>query len=142
MNLNDAKAIALALMLRHGLRDWRFEWDRSSRRFGVCKFGSKVIGLSHKLVALNDEPKVRDTILHEIAHALCPVREGHGRIWKQKAIEVGAKPERCYKAADVTTPHAPYLGTCPCGLVNLKRHRRLKGRICRKCRAPVAWRRN
>jgi len=38
-----------------------------------------------------------DTLLHEIAHALDPTDEIHGKTWKALAEKVGATPERCSK---------------------------------------------
>jgi hypothetical protein len=37
---------------------------------------------------------IKDTIIHEIAHALCP-NQGHNRIWKRKYIELGGNGDRC-----------------------------------------------
>ncbi len=35
---------------------------------------------------------LRDTILHEIAHALSPLNERHGERWQAKCREIGALP--------------------------------------------------
>lgn len=118
MNVTEAATLARKLMNEHELRDWTFEYDNAKRRFGICKHGRRTISLSRYLVRLNDEDKVRDTILHEIAHALCGPRIGHGRAWRVKCMEIGAKPERCYDATndDVEQPPHRYEGRCPiCG---------------------------
>jgi hypothetical protein len=96
MELHPAGKIARELMDRHGLADWRFAWDRARRRFGSCSTTRKRITLSMHLAKLNDEAEVRDTILHEIAHALTP-GDGHGRRWKAACAQIGAKPDRCYR---------------------------------------------
>ena len=72
MDLSVAEKLAISLMDRHGLLDkgWHFKYDNAVKRFGVCMFRPKVIGLSSKLTLLNDREKVKDTILHEIAHAI------------------------------------------------------------------------
>jgi predicted SprT family Zn-dependent metalloprotease len=138
MFLPDAHALALALMLHHGLREWKFRYDASTRRFGVCRHGRKVIGLSRRLVELNGEPEVRNTILHEIAHALCPATEGHGHAWKLKAMEVGARPERCYQHKDVRAPQRKFKGSCPSCSLTVSRDRRTRCE-CRRCRLPIVW---
>ena len=75
MLLQDAHELALRLMRHHNLLPtWKFEFDRSKVRFGKCSYGSKTISLSRHLVELNADVEVRDTILHEIAHALAPAR--------------------------------------------------------------------
>ena len=80
-------------MQQHGLsaQGWRFQFDHARRRFGACRYGRKLITLSRPLVLLNPEAEVRDTILHEIAHALCP-GDGHGVRWKQKCREIAPAP--------------------------------------------------
>ena len=95
MNLYAARDLALALMRQHGLHDWTFRFDHARRRFGSCRPRRRLITLSRPLAFLNEEAQVRDTILHEIAHALTPW-DGHGRNWKRKCIEIGAEPRRCY----------------------------------------------
>ena len=50
------------------------------KRFGQCDRTTKTISLSKELTRINDISKVKDTILHEIAHAL--TKGGHNREWK------------------------------------------------------------
>lgn len=99
MDLGAAQTLARQLMDQHGLAGWSFAWDRARRRFGSCNAHRRRITLSMYLTRLNDEAEVRDTILHEVAHALAP-GDGHGRRWKAACQRVGARPERCYREAD------------------------------------------
>jgi predicted SprT family Zn-dependent metalloprotease len=96
MNAAVATSLARQLMDQHGLQAWSFRFDAALKRFGVCRYRSKEIGLSRELVTRNEASRVRNTILHEIAHALVGPGHGHGRAWKRKAIEIGAEPRRCY----------------------------------------------
>lgn len=122
MDTHEAQALAVQLMNQHGLTDWTFKFDRSSRRFGRCEYAPKVISLSAPLTELNSLTEVRDTILHEIAHALVGVGHHHDWIWQCKARQIGAKGERCYSDA-VITPKALYESICAfCKLVH-KRNR-------------------
>lgn len=113
MKLNEAQQLANYLMEVHGVaqQGWRFEFDNAKRRFGCCSYRNKTISLSVGLTELNDEAKVKDTILHEIAHALCP-KEGHNKVWKRKAIEIGCSGERCYSPREVKTLNAAYAAIC------------------------------
>ena len=113
MKLLTAQKLAKELMKKHLLFDWRFEFDNSKRRFGVCNFGTKTIGLSRALTELNGKPEVRDTILHEIAHALVGSGHGHDKTWKAMCRKIGAKPKRCYDESKVNSPEARYIGECP-----------------------------
>jgi hypothetical protein len=54
------------------LPKWSFQFDSAKLAFGKCNFTDRVISLSRHLVELNNEAEVRDTVLHEIAHALAP----------------------------------------------------------------------
>lgn len=113
MKLNEARDLAIELMNQHGIIEngWRFEFDNAKRRFGCCKYSSRRITLSVHLTELNDVSRVKNTILHEIAHALCP-RQGHNHIWIMKAIEIGCDGNRCYSSSEVETIKGNYTATC------------------------------
>ena len=126
MNLLQAQQLANQLMNQYGLLDkgWRFEYDTAKRRFGVCRYGSKRIGLSKPLTLANDVERVKDTILHEIAHALTPGHH-HDSVWKAKCREIGCKDERCFTSEDTNTIAGKYRAVCGgCGKTH-NRHKRI-----------------
>lgn len=126
MNLLQAQQLANQLMNQYGLLDkgWRFEYDTAKRRFGVCRYGSKRIGLSKLLTSVNDEERVKDTILHEIAHALTPGHH-HDEVWKAKCREIGCKDERCFSSEDTNLVAGKYRAVCGgCGKTH-SRHKRI-----------------
>jgi len=131
VRLSEAKALALKLFSEHGL-DWTFQFDNARRRFGVCRYGSKTISISRSLTDLNDESRVRDTLLHEIAHALVGKGTGHGLTWRLKAEEIGCNAQRCYKSDDVNLAPSPWIGTCPNGH-EFARHRVGRKSSCSRC---------
>jgi hypothetical protein len=146
--LKEVRALALAKMAEWGLRPpaWVFRFDRARRRLGQCRFPSVgrpgVISVSAYHALLNPHGEVVNTVLHEIAHALVGPEHGHGEVWKEKAREVGARPERC---GNIRTPvAAPWAFVCPapCGTEH-KKFRRPKHNlfICRKCRTQFSYRR-
>jgi len=138
MLLKDAKIMALALMETHGLikKGWSFEFDNSKRRFGVCKSWERIIGLSSPLTQLNSVAEVKNTILHEIAHALVGFGHNHDRVWKAKAIEIGCDGERCFSSNEVNLPPSKYVAVCvKCERVH-KREKRIsvgKHASCGRC---------
>lgn len=135
MRLDEAERLARRLMAKHGLVEWSFAFDRAKRRFGCCHHTTKTLSLSRHLTLLNGEEAVRDTILHEIAHALTPGAH-HGPAWRAKCRELGAKPERCYEAGEVRQPAARYQLVCPGCEARYPRHRRTRGVfVCRVCYA-------
>src|SRR3954468_886353 len=97
MNLFEAAHLARDLMREDGLLDaeWAFGFDHARRRFGKCDYDGRRITLSRPLTLLNGIHEVRDTVLHEIAHALCP-GDGHGQHWRATCRRIGAAPKRCY----------------------------------------------
>jgi predicted SprT family Zn-dependent metalloprotease len=138
MNTDNAKAMACELIKEHGLHltGWHFQFDNSKRRFGVCKYRPKIIGLSMPLTLLNDEARVKNTILHEIAHALVGHAAGHGWQWQRKAMEIGCDGQRCYEADKVSRPKGNYEAVCGlCGHVHIKYKAPKAGRSvsCGKC---------
>lgn len=113
MNIQEANTLACELLEEHGLidKEWYFEFDNAKRRFGACKHREKAITLSKHLVELNDVVKVKDVILHEIAHALVGIGHGHDAVWKAKAIEIGCDGKRCY-GDETIKPKGDYSATC------------------------------
>ncbi len=133
MDLRDAYALAEHLLEVHGLPAWTVAYDSAKRRAGVCRFATRTLGLSAPLTTLHSEAEVRDTILHEIAHALVGPRHGHDETWRRTAVAIGCSGERCV-AADAPRVEAAWLGVCPAGHT-IERHRRPERVMsCSRCR--------
>jgi predicted SprT family Zn-dependent metalloprotease len=114
--------LARGLMGLHGLSGWGFEFDNAKTRAGVCRSARRVLGLSRPLTLLHTEDEVRETILHEIAHALVGAEHGHGPVWQAKAREIGCTGARCITSRNGSI-EADWIGTCPAGH-RIARHRR------------------
>lgn len=128
-------------MNEHGLGHWCFQFDRASRRFGVCKYGTRTIGLSEALVRANTVERCTETILHEIAHALAGSAAGHGPAWVRQARALGIKGERCFSAEN-TTLVGKYFGYCErCGdePMSARTQHPTPGYICKKHRKLLVW---
>lgn len=132
MDLNDAHYLALDLMSRHLDNDgWTFTFDRAVSRLGACNHRKKTVQLSRALTELNDEATVRNTVLHEIAHALIGPKHGHDAVWRAMALSIGCDGKRC--SADSASVPAKYVGVCPDGH-QVRRHRLPRGlSSCPEC---------
>lgn len=144
MHLEDAEDLALTLMEDHNIGNlWSFDFDNAKQRCGACHHGKRKITLSRHFVQRNSEAKVRDTILHEIAHAKAGAKAGHGRTWQMWAIRLGARPQRC--ATNVDMPEGGIEGVCTPGCTaRHTRHRMppkhmLHGWQCRRCSGLITW---
>lgn len=123
MNKDDARTLANELMEAHGLKQpedggkpWFFKFDAGKKRFGRCNYGDRIISLSLYLTRLNTEERVRNTILHEIAHALAGWQAGHGWQWKATARLIGCDGMARYNAEEVNRPETSVYANCPnCG---------------------------
>lgn len=111
--LQDVATLARALIQQHA-PGWGFEFDGATRRAGRAHYSSGVLSVSKLYAESSRVPNhaVRNTILHEIAHAMAGHKAGHGKEWKRQAIAIGCTGNRCH-----TYDFAPskYVQRCPCG---------------------------
>ena|ERR1022692_257858 len=129
MDTNSAALLIRQKMNEHGLNDWDWKFTNAIRKFGSCSHRMKTIILSKPLTELCTDDEVKDTILHEIAHALCP-KEGHNEIWKAMAIQLGGSGNQ-YGPSGYNVPYK-YEATCKNGH-KYYTHRRSKSYSCGYC---------
>lgn len=91
--LNEVASVARRLMDEHGLTDWKLAFVESGRRLGDCHYRDRVIRISRAHALAGNDEGIRDTVLHEIAHALAGPDTHHGLLWKAIARQVGATPK-------------------------------------------------
>ena len=127
-NVATIREFANEQLQKWGLADWNFEFNRRKNALGLCNFKSKTVYVSQYFTS--DLDKVRDTVLHEVAHALAFVRYGHKRHGWQWVIccrQVGANPVPCHDITDMehTRPEESWRTVCcNCGKVTGKSYRR------------------
>ena len=132
MEITAALTLGRRLLREHGLGDWSIRTDHAKTRAGVCRFATHTISLSAALTHLHGEDEVRDTILHEIAHALVGPFHGHDDVWRAKAIEIGCTGERTVPS---TAPRVegPWRGVCSRGHVSTRHRRPTRVLSCSQC---------
>lgn len=143
MNLNAASTLAIQLMTEHGLigKGWKFQFDRAVKRFGLCNHTGRVISLSKPLTLACDKDNVKDTILHEIAHALVGVGHGHDYVWQQMCRKIGAIPKRCGTISSDKEPKLKYYAVCGACKKEYQRAKRPRNnvRIACRCQKNLSW---
>lgn len=127
--------MAKSLMKQHDLDDWKLKVDKAKTRSGCCNHTEKHISLSVFYMASASDDEVKNTILHEIAHALAGPNEHHGDKWKAIALSIGCNGERCINRSFST---GRFRYTCPCGKGDVCRHRRTRRKVvCVHCKQSL-----
>ena len=131
--------LARSEMDKNKLFDWNVELDYAKVRDGACHFNEKKISFSRNFVKNSSEKDIRDTILHEIAHALVGPLHGHDNVWKEMASKLGCSAKRCH-----TLEFSDYkwIRFCANHCWEQKIHRRKLNLICKKCGSPVKYKLN
>lgn len=153
MDKNRAAHQARLLIAAHGLDPNLFQWNRGKNMMGLMsatynritdEVVLKSISLSSYWVEAMTEDEVREVILHEIAHALCP-RDQHNWKFRAKVREIGGTAQgHCFGPSaetkarmDAIAPHA-WVGTCRNGHVTKMHRAPTVVRSCGKC--SRSWR--
>ena len=84
--------MARRLMDEHGLTGWTLAFVESRRGLGACDFSDRQIRIGRGHALEGNEEEIRDTVLHEVAHAIAGPEAGHGPLWKVTARRIGATP--------------------------------------------------
>lgn len=158
MTISEVKQEVKRVMEEHGEElDFPVVESKGISELGSTWYlGTKVakITISKSLLKYGDEDDILDTIYHECAHALVTKKTGelhkHDRVWKQMAIECGARPERTSKILrDYGNKAYKYHIVCPtCG--DVKYYHARKGKwlsevlfqYCPKCKTFLEVRDN
>ncbi len=127
---------ALELIAVNGLKKWAFKFDHSARRAGCCIYRDKLISISFNLARTGSAAAIRDTILHEIAHALVGKKHNHDAIWKAKALEIGCSGERTHRL-QLVSPR--WNVTCENNCWKQTAERRNARFICRTCGGKLIY---
>lgn len=90
MTREDSVKFAKEELAKNNLKDWhiRLNLNVDSHFLGLCSYRDKCIIISGHHIDLHPDAEIKNTIRHEIAHALTPGM-GHNEVWSAKAREIG-----------------------------------------------------
>ena len=91
MNRTEIVRFAKERLNQYGLKEWsvRLNTDITVGYYGLCSHNDKCIILNAFHVDTHPDSEVKDTVLHEIAHALVGPKHGHDPHWVTRAREIG-----------------------------------------------------
>lgn len=96
-NLLRVLFLTQELLKKYDLMDTEIEFRSHYDYSGTCNEGGEIITLQLNFCINEDIEEVRNTILHEIAHALVGTHCGHNIVWQNKARELGVTWEINYR---------------------------------------------
>ena len=125
MDLNKIKKMGDSMLRQHGLSDWTFKFgndremkDNQKFYFARCNYRYKQIILSRKLTKNETSlDRIKNTILHEIAHAIDFNNRGkksnHDSKWQRIAKEIGCNAKECTPLSSVNMDNvAKWIAEC------------------------------
>lgn len=113
-DLERVRHWAKALFALHLDASWTFDFDRATRRAGLCNFSRKRITVSRHLAERFDDDAIHQTLLHEVAHALAGPHAGHGVEWRRTARRLGYVGGVTHDGP-IADERARWRGSCPSG---------------------------
>ena len=105
MTLESIEKLAKELLTLHNLPNWKFAFNDRKRTVGLCSYQKSTIFVSKGFAIGMEDAQIKNTLLHEIAHALVGPGHGHNHVWKAMAVKIGASPvARLSKEAKTPSP--------------------------------------
>lgn len=138
------KEKAREILDKWGYQHADIKMTNSLVQMGVAvRQGSKLIlELSSNMTLFCTDEEFEDTVLHETAHFMAGIENGHTEIWKAVCRKIGANPERvCIGGTNFSGHMIKWITVCTsCGKItsrNFRKRRVVHRRISMCCNAPV-----
>lgn len=144
MPLDLIESYADDMFRQYGLHEqgWTFGFEVTVSRGGVCDYTNKQIRMSVSYCLKADAHDIRDTVLHEMAHALVGPGHNHDRVWRAMARSIGCSGDVTTNVRIRESKLSKYVGSCDCS--NAWTRNRLTKRarrvICSECKSSIDWR--
>src|SRR4051812_11090257 len=83
MTETEIRRLTLLLLRQHGLTGWRVAFSNAVGRGGSCSYKTKTIRFSRLYIKATTEAGTRNTVSHEVAHAIAGEGHGYDVIWQR-----------------------------------------------------------
>jgi len=93
--LETVEKLALELMKEHNVSHYNFKFGYGWTYAGMCTEISIIV--QYNFVLKHNIEEIKNTVLHEIAHAIVGPGVGHHIEWQNKAKELGVKFHKNYR---------------------------------------------
>ena len=121
----------------------RFRFETATGRAGICRHDARTIALSVSFVLRASWGDIRDTLLHEIAHAIVGPGHAHDAVWRTAARRIGCTAKRCSTVTHSLKRWNRGVPEVPGPVFRHHLTARVRQRsICPRRGSPVAWRIN
>jgi hypothetical protein len=103
------------LLEERGLTGWTVVFESSISRGGRCHHDSKTIGYAVPFMLYASDEQRRNTMLHEVAHAVTGPGHGHDAAWKRLFLRLGGNGSALseYPKEVFTHENFVWLSSCP-----------------------------
>lgn len=138
-NLAVAQTIARNLVQHHLGFSWTVEFKKVTGTAGKCVYGTKTLIFSKAWTLELGREEFRQTVLHEIGHAIAGYGHAHDAVWADAVRSIGGTPNKHVDVSKHEYDSAKIFKwtiTCPCGKVKMhrsKKSQKLERSICLTC---------
>jgi predicted SprT family Zn-dependent metalloprotease len=136
----ELEKLGLGHKVGYDLGNYRSAW-------GKCFMGKRLrISLSRPLNRYNSPESMRNTILHEIAHAMDFLERGttdHGPKWQRIALSIGCDAKRGKHTLEIAAHDEKIFKyrlecTGTCGIAGHMNRRPTRSFLCKSCHSTIA----
>lgn len=111
----NVRKFATDLLEENGLFDWSISFERSLVRAGTCRYLQKSICFNVLFLKSVSVSEIRNTVFHEVAHALAGPTAGHEEKWASICEQLGGNARVVTTIPEVLASSENYdwIGVCP-----------------------------
>jgi len=123
------------------IMSWELAWNKRKGALGLCNYRKKTIEISIYMLWGNaDKNVLKNTLLHEFAHALTPHHK-HDEVWVKIAKQLGCDGKRCSSDTTLhnTVAHKYSIKCRSAGDIHfiMKRHKMPSAKTLNRWRCPT-----